>query len=49
LGDSKGVGHFFTKDTSTYHQPEVRKIMNRQFVRVGLLHLSSNSIINGGL
>jgi hypothetical protein len=32
LGDSKGVGHFFAKDTSTYHQPEVRKIMNRQFV-----------------
>ena len=49
LADPKAIGHFFAKDTSTYHQPEVRKIMNRQFVRVGLLRLSPNSMVNGGL
>ena len=32
LADPKAVAHFFARDTSTYHQPEVRKIMNRQFV-----------------
>lgn len=43
LADPKAVAHFFARDTSTYHQPEVRKIMNRQFVSHHLVYGSTYS------